>query len=106
MMQDRFRHCIQFLWGKPEIGQNFTALLDGVWDVIPAGKLLGILRTVPKKYTEVMHPRGGEQHVVIVVHASANLRGEGVQPGLMAEFFDGACLSANELNDARTPVLS
>jgi hypothetical protein len=99
MMADRLCDPVEFFRGKSPCPEEFPALLDGVWDVIPAGKLLWILRTVAKKHTKVMHPGGGEENVVVVLHAFTDVGGEGVEPGLVAEFVDGACFRADVRDD-------
>jgi hypothetical protein len=50
-----------------------------------------------------MHPDRGEQNILVVVHAFADLGGQSIEPRLMAKFVGGLRLSANVFDNLLPP---
>ena len=93
-----------FSSGKTPSCQKFNALPDGVWNVIPTGKLLNILRTMPGKNSKVMHPRRRKQHIIVVIHVLADRFRESIESWLMTEFVFGLRLAADIVHDRFPPI--
>jgi hypothetical protein len=104
MMEDRGSDSVQLFKRESPVKKEFPAPLDGVWDVIPPGKLFRILRTVAKKDTEVMHPDSGKEDVVVVLHAFAYFGSQGIEPRLVAELVGGKRFGPDVIDHGGSPV--
>ena len=103
-MPNSFLDPIKFLCGKPPLGQKLPTLAYSVWNVIPPGKLLRILRTMVQEYSEVMHPHCGKQNVVVIFEVLPYRFGECIESRLMTEFVFGLRFDANIIDDRLPPI--
>jgi hypothetical protein len=81
---------------KSDLRQQDWGALDSILYVIPIRESVGILGPVPDKNAKVVQPRGGVDHVVIVWRSLADVSGELVKPGLVAEFIKGTRLTSDQ----------
>src|SRR6516165_9539129 len=104
MSADRLCNAVQFFLWKSPPRQELAAPTDGIWNVIPLGKLRRILRPVAQKDTKVMHPGGRKQDVVVILHSLANSRGKRIKTRLVPELVCRLRFGSNVLNDRVPPT--
>src|SRR5215469_9510228 len=104
MGADRLCNTIQlFLWESP-LPQELAAPADGIWNVIPLGKLRGIVGPVAQKDTQVMHPGSGKKDVIVKLHPLANLGRQSVKARLVPELVRRLGFGTNVRDDRPPPV--
>ena len=107
MGPDRLQYARDLFGRKPSLRQDSRDHPKRVGEVVPGREFPGILRAMPHKHTEVMHPGCGEQDVVVEADSCAEDAGKPVQPGLMAELSRGrAWARMYSITAARYPKVS
>ena len=86
MRADDFEDRGNFFIGEAELPKQVGCLGYGVSNVIPRSECSRLLRAVADKDSQVVHPGRGKKHVVIKRPAFRKLRGEMIEPRLVAEF--------------------
>jgi hypothetical protein len=85
-----------FGFGEAGIAENRRGLGAGVGDVIPAAEGFRFFRAVADEDAEIVKPRGGADHVLVVLEAVANCKCKRLQAGLVAELIHRPGLFQNE----------
>ena len=73
MRADGLAHAVKLIGGKPAGGKEFPGARNGVGNVVPALQFCLAHGPVPDIDAQVVHPCGGKEHVVVIVHAFADL---------------------------------
>jgi hypothetical protein len=73
------------LSGETNLAKNVGGSRAGISNMIPLGKLVGILGAMPDKNAEIMEPGRGADHVAVVREIGADFEGQSVQAGLVAK---------------------
>lgn len=89
--------------GETEGAEDGGRVLHGVGDVIPVVKLFGVVGAMAEEDAEIVQPACGVDDVVVIRHALADLLGEGVEAGLVAEFFDGLGFVGDVFGEGEAP---
>jgi hypothetical protein len=73
--------------------------------MIPALQSVDLFRPIADEDAEIMKPRCRKDNVVIVSHSFADLPGESVEPGLMAELVYGTRFFFDDAYDCAAKIL-
>src|SRR5438876_8879116 len=104
MSSNNFEHSRNFFGRKTKPLQNRWDFLDCISDIVPFRERGQICGSMPNENTQVMHPSGGEQHVIVERLAFRQPGGELIKTRLMAEFVGRVGLFANIIH-YRHPVV-
>src|SRR5262249_44656904 len=99
MGPDRLDHRRDLLSGESESLQDRRRLAQAIGQVVPRCQRSWIFRTMADEDPEIVHPRRRLDHVIIERLILGELRGQAIQPRLMAVLVRRLSLSANVVSD-------
>src|SRR5215472_5206392 len=85
MRPDGLDHSRDFLLWKPKSLQELWRLFARISDMVPFGQFGQRFRTMSDEYAQVMHPRRGVKHIVVVRASFGQTLRKMIKPWLMTE---------------------
>ncbi len=103
---DGFHDLCNFGRRKAGLQKCCRRLLHRVADIIPAGKFDRVFGPMTDKHAQIMQPRRGVHHIVVVGEPPADQSSQRIEPRLMPQLIHRQSLAAHILRQRGTKVVA